>query len=169
MTRKFAQRFFERVGKMPNMAQAADYSSTMMYLEAVKAADLPAGMPDGMALAGAFKLDLGDRKLDTPIQLAIPTTGIAAGTKVVFMRYAEIPMPDGSKQPIWLQEETGVHVHADLVLGLPGEIVSHLRELEAVGATNILLVDPNASLANLRAFAREVMPALQSDRSIAVR
>ena len=41
--------------------------------------------------------------------------------------------------------------------------------LEAVGATNILLVDPNASLANLRAFAREVMPALQSDRSIAVR
>ena len=55
------------------------------------------------------------------------------------------------------------------LLGLPGEIVSHLRELEAVGATNILLVDPNASLANLRAFAREVMPALQSDRSIAVR
>ena len=58
---------------------------------------------------------------------------------------------------------------AAALLGLPGEIVSHLRELEAVGATNILLVGPNASLANLRAFAREVMPALQSDRSIAVR
>lgn len=55
------------------------------------------------------------------------------------------------------------------LLGLPEEIVSRLRELEAVGATNILLVDPNASLANLRAFAREVMPALRSDRSIAVR
>ncbi len=37
-TRKFAQRFHDRVGKMPNMAQAADYSSTMMYLNAVKAA-----------------------------------------------------------------------------------------------------------------------------------
>jgi branched-chain amino acid transport system substrate-binding protein len=37
-TRKFAQRFMKRVGKMPNMAQAADYSSTMFYLEAVKAA-----------------------------------------------------------------------------------------------------------------------------------
>jgi branched-chain amino acid transport system substrate-binding protein len=37
-TRQFAQRFFKRVGKMPNMAQAADYSSTMHYLNAVKAA-----------------------------------------------------------------------------------------------------------------------------------
>lgn len=37
-TRKFAQRFYDRVGKMPNMAQAADYSSTMFYLNAVKEA-----------------------------------------------------------------------------------------------------------------------------------
>ncbi|HND23400.1 MAG TPA: putative Ig domain-containing protein, partial [Rhodocyclaceae bacterium] len=95
-------------GSIVAVAPGALRGNTTVSIEAVKAADLPAGMPDGMALAGAFKLDLGDRKLDTPIQLAIPTTGIAAGTKVVFMRYAEIPMPDGSKQPIWLQEETGV-------------------------------------------------------------
>ncbi len=37
-TRAFAKRFHDRVGKMPNMAQAADYSSTMMYLNAVKEA-----------------------------------------------------------------------------------------------------------------------------------
>ncbi|MGF1621624.1 MAG: ABC transporter substrate-binding protein [Rhodomicrobiaceae bacterium] len=37
-TREFSKRFFERVGKMPNMAQAADYSSTMFYLNAVKEA-----------------------------------------------------------------------------------------------------------------------------------
>jgi branched-chain amino acid transport system substrate-binding protein len=37
-SRKFGQRFMQRVGKMPNMAQAADYSSTMHYLNAVKAA-----------------------------------------------------------------------------------------------------------------------------------
>lgn len=37
-TRKFAQRFMKRVGKMPNMAQAADYSSTLFYLNTVKAA-----------------------------------------------------------------------------------------------------------------------------------
>ncbi|MDP2412120.1 MAG: ABC transporter substrate-binding protein [Pseudolabrys sp.] len=37
-SRAFGQRFMKRVGKMPNMAQAADYSSTMHYLNAVKAA-----------------------------------------------------------------------------------------------------------------------------------
>jgi len=43
--------------------------------------------------------------------------------------------------------------------GTPDQVTARLRELEAVGATNILLVDPNASVGNLRAFAREVMPA----------
>jgi hypothetical protein len=52
---------------------------------------------------------------------------------------------------------------------MPEEIIARLRELEAAGATNILLVDPNASLVNLRAFAREVMPALQPGRAAAVR
>jgi alkanesulfonate monooxygenase SsuD/methylene tetrahydromethanopterin reductase-like flavin-dependent oxidoreductase (luciferase family) len=45
------------------------------------------------------------------------------------------------------------------LLGTPAEVIARLRDLEAGGATNILLVDPNASVANLRAFAREVMPA----------
>src|SRR5215472_4536856 len=43
------------------------------------------------------------------------------------------------------------------LLGMPQEVIEKLRELEAVGATNILLVDPNASIGNLRAFARFVM------------
>ena len=53
------------------------------------------------------------------------------------------------------------------LLGLPDEVIARLKELEAGGATNILLVDPNASVANLRAFAREVMPAFSSERSAA--
>jgi alkanesulfonate monooxygenase SsuD/methylene tetrahydromethanopterin reductase-like flavin-dependent oxidoreductase (luciferase family) len=53
------------------------------------------------------------------------------------------------------------------LLGMPDEIIARLRELEAGGATNILLVDPNASVANLRAFAREVMPAFTGERSAA--
>lgn len=36
--REFAERYFERVGAMPNMSQAANYSSTMHYLRAVEAA-----------------------------------------------------------------------------------------------------------------------------------
>lgn len=45
------------------------------------------------------------------------------------------------------------------LLGTPDEIVARLRELEKAGATNILLVDPNASVANLRAFAQDVLPS----------
>jgi branched-chain amino acid transport system substrate-binding protein len=37
-SRKFAHRFFARVGKMPSMTHAGNYSSTMHYLKAVKAA-----------------------------------------------------------------------------------------------------------------------------------
>jgi alkanesulfonate monooxygenase SsuD/methylene tetrahydromethanopterin reductase-like flavin-dependent oxidoreductase (luciferase family) len=48
--------------------------------------------------------------------------------------------------------------------GTAGEVIARLKELEAGGATNILLVDPNASVGNLRAFAREVMPAFGSVR-----
>jgi alkanesulfonate monooxygenase SsuD/methylene tetrahydromethanopterin reductase-like flavin-dependent oxidoreductase (luciferase family) len=53
------------------------------------------------------------------------------------------------------------------LLGTPDEVIARLKELEAGGATNILLVDPNASVNNLRAFAREVMPAFTAQRSAA--
>jgi branched-chain amino acid transport system substrate-binding protein len=36
-SRKWAQRYFAKTGKMPSSLQAADYSSTMAYLNAVKA------------------------------------------------------------------------------------------------------------------------------------
>ncbi|APR34145.1 ABC transporter substrate-binding protein [Paraburkholderia sp. SOS3] len=36
-TRKWAQRYFEKMKKMPSSLQAADYSATMTYLNAVKA------------------------------------------------------------------------------------------------------------------------------------
>jgi alkanesulfonate monooxygenase SsuD/methylene tetrahydromethanopterin reductase-like flavin-dependent oxidoreductase (luciferase family) len=53
------------------------------------------------------------------------------------------------------------------LLGTPDEVIDRLKELEAGGATNILLVDPNASVANLRAFAREVMPVFGRERPAA--
>lgn len=53
------------------------------------------------------------------------------------------------------------------LLGTPAEVIARLKELEAGGATNILLVDPNASVANLRAFARDVMPAFTGQHSAA--
>lgn len=51
------------------------------------------------------------------------------------------------------------------LLGMPEEVIARLRELERVGANNILLIDPHASLGNLRAFAREIMPAFTPGRA----
>jgi alkanesulfonate monooxygenase SsuD/methylene tetrahydromethanopterin reductase-like flavin-dependent oxidoreductase (luciferase family) len=53
------------------------------------------------------------------------------------------------------------------LLGTPDEVIARLKQLEAGGATNILLVDPNASVGNLRAFAREVMPSFRPARAAA--
>jgi alkanesulfonate monooxygenase SsuD/methylene tetrahydromethanopterin reductase-like flavin-dependent oxidoreductase (luciferase family) len=49
--------------------------------------------------------------------------------------------------------------------GTSEQVIARLKQLEAVGATNILLVDPNASVGNLRAFAREVMPSFGQAQS----
>lgn len=44
------------------------------------------------------------------------------------------------------------------LLGLPHEVVARVERLKAGGVAQILLVDPNAGIANLRAFAETVMP-----------
>jgi alkanesulfonate monooxygenase SsuD/methylene tetrahydromethanopterin reductase-like flavin-dependent oxidoreductase (luciferase family) len=53
------------------------------------------------------------------------------------------------------------------LLGTPAEIVARLRQLQAGGIENVLLVDPAATVASLQAFAREVMPAFAVDRAAA--
>lgn len=50
-TREFSQRFYERTGRMPNMAHAGNYSSTMHYLNAVEAA----GTDDAAAVSKAMR------------------------------------------------------------------------------------------------------------------
>src|ERR1700690_3466066 len=50
-SREFANRFFKRTGRMPNMIQAGTYSATLQYLKAVKAA----GTKDTEAVAAKLK------------------------------------------------------------------------------------------------------------------
>lgn len=45
------------------------------------------------------------------------------------------------------------------LLGLPEEVIARLKRLKDGGCENVLLVDPNATVESLRAFARTVMPA----------
>jgi len=53
------------------------------------------------------------------------------------------------------------------LLGTPAEITARLRKLRDGGVGNVLLIDPGANVASLRAFAAEIMPALTTDRAAA--
>lgn len=56
-TREFSKRFYDRTGRMPNMAQAGNYSSTIHYLNAVEAA----GSDDPDAVSEQMrKLEIND-------------------------------------------------------------------------------------------------------------
>ena len=45
------------------------------------------------------------------------------------------------------------------LLGTPEEIIERLKRLEAGGVENVLFAAPGASVAGLRTFAEEIMPA----------
>ena len=45
------------------------------------------------------------------------------------------------------------------LLGTPEEIIAQLKRLEAGGVENVLFAAPGASVAGLRTFAEEIMPA----------
>jgi branched-chain amino acid transport system substrate-binding protein len=88
-TRAFAKRFFERVGNMPNMSQAGDYSSTMHYLKAVQAA----GTDDPDAVSAKMR--------ETPINDFFAKNGkIRVDGRMVHDMYLwEVKAPSESKGP----------------------------------------------------------------------
>jgi alkanesulfonate monooxygenase SsuD/methylene tetrahydromethanopterin reductase-like flavin-dependent oxidoreductase (luciferase family) len=53
------------------------------------------------------------------------------------------------------------------LLGTPAEIIARIEKLKAGGVATILIVDPNASVANLRGFAREIMPHFGTSPAVA--
>ena len=59
-------------------------------------------------------------------------------------------------------EETFVLDDAPL-LGTPEEIIAQLKRLEAGGVENVLFAAPGASVAGLRTFAEEIMPAFDRE------
>jgi len=88
-SREFAKRFHERVGHMPNMAHAGDYSSTLHYLKAVEA-------------AGSDDPDAVSRKMrTTPINDFFARNGTIRedGRMVHDMYLWEVKSPAESKGP----------------------------------------------------------------------
>jgi len=54
------------------------------------------------------------------------------------------------------------------LLGTPEEIIARLKKLEAGGVHNVLFAAPGASIAGLRTFAEEIMPAFESTSGMAL-
>jgi branched-chain amino acid transport system substrate-binding protein len=88
-SRAFSRRYFDRVGKMPNMSQAGVYSSTMHYLNAVQAV----GTLDTAAVMAKMK--------ETPINDFYATNGHIRedGRMVHDMFLVEVKKPADSKYP----------------------------------------------------------------------
>ena len=88
-TRAFGKRFFERMKRMPTMNQAATYSATMHYLNAVKAA----GTKDTTPVLAKMR--------ETPIHDAFTDNGVLRedGRMVHSMFLFQIKKPEESKEP----------------------------------------------------------------------
>ena len=88
-TRKWSERFYKRVGKMPSSIQAADYSSTMQYLNAIKAT----GTDDAETVIKKMK--------ETPINDFYTKNGKirADGRMVHDMYLMQVKAPAESKKP----------------------------------------------------------------------
>src|SRR5258708_8614235 len=88
-SREFANRFFTRTGRMPNMIQAGTYSATLQYLKAVKAA----GTKDTEAVAKKLK------ELPVDDQFAQGGKVLENGRMVHDLYLFEVKKPSESKKP----------------------------------------------------------------------
>ena len=88
-TRAFGKRFFERTKKMPTMNQAATYSATLHYLNAVKAA----GTKETKAVLEKMRA--------TPVRDAFTDNGVLRedGRMVHSMFLLQVKKPEESKAP----------------------------------------------------------------------
>ncbi|MFZ5733969.1 MAG: ABC transporter substrate-binding protein [Pseudomonadota bacterium] len=88
-SREFADRFFKRTGRMPNMIQAGTYSATLQYLKAVKAA----GTKETEAVTAKLK--------ELPVDDAFAQGGkvLPNGRMVHDMYLFEVKKPSESKKP----------------------------------------------------------------------
>ncbi|AMH43836.1 MULTISPECIES: ABC transporter substrate-binding protein [Burkholderiaceae] len=88
-TRKWSARFYKRMGKMPSAIQAADYSSTLHYLEAIKAT----GTDDSATVIKKME--------ETPVNDMYTKNGVIRkdGLLVHDMYLMQVKTPAESKKP----------------------------------------------------------------------
>jgi alkanesulfonate monooxygenase SsuD/methylene tetrahydromethanopterin reductase-like flavin-dependent oxidoreductase (luciferase family) len=80
----------------------------------------------------------------------------------VLKNIGDLARGPGAERYHHLKEDPGAFELDDApLLGTPEEIIAGLRRLEAGGVENVLFAAPGASIAGLRTFAEEIMPAFE--------
>jgi hypothetical protein len=97
-------------GAIVMVAPGALQSDTQVSIRQLTRAELPIPAPDQkFTFAGAFQLDIGNKELSTPVQIAIPApANLAAGTTVFIMSEGKVPDATGVWKSMWIIEESAI-------------------------------------------------------------
>ncbi|MDC0935965.1 S8 family serine peptidase [Pirellulales bacterium] len=96
-------------GSLVKIAPGAMPGDATVEIAAVAEENLPIPAPLGFALAGAFRLELGDDRLNLPVELTVPVdSSIPVNSRVFIYRADALPDEFGGETPIWLQVDAGV-------------------------------------------------------------
>ena len=82
----------------------------------------------------------------------------------VLKNIGDLARGPGAEHYAHIKEDEDLFVLDDApLLGTPEEIIARLKRLEAGGVENVLFAAPGASVAGLRTFAEEIMPAFDRE------
>lgn len=98
------------------VAPDAVADTTVIDITTVSEEILPVAVPNWLEFVGAVRLEMGEANLAQPVQLAIPVSGAAAGTKVFVYRADSVPDETGNDVPIWMQVEVGTVTEGGVVV-----------------------------------------------------
>jgi alkanesulfonate monooxygenase SsuD/methylene tetrahydromethanopterin reductase-like flavin-dependent oxidoreductase (luciferase family) len=85
----------------------------------------------------------------------------------VLKNIGDLARGPGAERYHHIREDQPFELDDAPLLGTPEEIVAQLKRLEAGGVENVLFAAPGASVAHLRTFAEEIMPAFSEPMTLA--
>jgi len=142
-------------GSLVMLAPGALTEESSVNLTPLQQQNLSLPMPSGFEFVGAFELELGDKPLEQPVQLAIPAPpDLEVGSGVLFLRKGQMPDAAGAWSDTWLIEEIGV-------AGSDGTIRTTSPPYNGIGTfapvEEMLAVKVPESLEEIATFSRETL------------
>jgi len=96
-------------GALVNIGSEILTEDVNVSIEPVTLANLPFSVPEPFNFLGAFELNIGERELAQPLQLAVPVVpGIPESKQVYFFRSGSLIDETGAERPAWYQVSQGI-------------------------------------------------------------